>query len=511
MINDLTKGAPLKLMLLFSIPLLIGNIFQQFYNIADIIIVGRTLGMTALASVGAVSPLFFLIMFIIVGITNGFAVITGQRFGAKDYEGVRRSVTMSTILSTAFTITFTIICAAAMHHILFLMNVPQEIYKDAYYYIQIVVIGLIVANFYNLLASIIRALGDSMTPLYCLIIASVLNIFLALLFILEFHMGVPGSAFALVLSQAFSALLCVWYVKKHFPILHLKKKDWDIASDLYDKASEENPDKSKAWYGLYRALTGDFEAVDRYALFVCDGNYFDDDDKEMGSQSFFYGNGFISRALDCPDADKTGIIDNVTAFIKKCAEHGKKDIEDSIKELLEGFESMRKDLDSQRDIVKKEKKKDKTKAFIPAVIVLALLAVCVWYFFASGDWLGKVLGVAGGVLVLKFGGKFIGRSFSNAKAEGVEWDNVAEQKFAPIIEDMESQVQAVMRYCIDLDNYNIVLDNLKNKDKFMEGYLKGEFDGMKDYDQISDNSEKFIFDLLDGKIERYNYLLDAVK
>lgn len=228
MINDLTKGAPLKLMLLFSIPLLIGNIFQQFYNIADIIIVGRTLGMTALASVGAVAPLFFLIMFIIVGMTNGFAVITGQRFGAKDYEGVRRSVTMSTILSTVFTITFTIICAAAMHHILFLMNVPQEIYKDAYYYIQIVVIGLIVANFYNLLASIIRALGDSMTPLYCLIIASVLNIFLALLFILEFHMGVPGSAFALVLSQAFSALLCVWYVKKHFPILHLKKKDWII-------------------------------------------------------------------------------------------------------------------------------------------------------------------------------------------------------------------------------------------------------------------------------------------
>lgn len=228
MINDLTKGAPLKLMLLFSIPLLIGNIFQQFYNIADIIIVGRTLGMTALASVGAVSPLFFLIMFIIVGMTNGFAVITGQRFGAKDYEGVRRSVTMSTILSTVFTITFTIICATAMHHILFLMNVPQEIYKDAYYYIQIVVIGLIVANFYNLLASIIRALGDSMTPLYCLIIASVLNIFLALLFILEFHMGVPGSAFALVLSQAFSALLCVWYVKKHFPILHLKKKDWII-------------------------------------------------------------------------------------------------------------------------------------------------------------------------------------------------------------------------------------------------------------------------------------------
>lgn len=226
MINDLTKGAPLKLMLLFSIPLLIGNIFQQFYNVADIIIVGRTLGMNALAAVGAVSPLFFLIMFITVGLTNGFSVITGQRFGAKDYDGVRRSVTMSTILSFAFTLIFTLVCAIFMHQILFLMNVPADIYKDAYYYIQIVVLGLFVANFYNLLASIIRALGDSMTPLYCLIIASILNIILALVFILNFHLGVPGSALALILSQGFSGLLCVWYVKRHFPILHLKKLDW---------------------------------------------------------------------------------------------------------------------------------------------------------------------------------------------------------------------------------------------------------------------------------------------
>ncbi len=223
MINDLTKGAPLKLMLLFSIPLLIGNIFQQFYNIADIIIVGRTLGMDALAAVGAVSPLFFLIMFIVVGLTNGFSVITGQKFGAKDYVGVRRSVTMSTILSSVFTIVFSIVCAVFMNQILFLMNVPQEIYKDAYYYIQIVVFGLITVNFYNLLASIIRALGDSMTPLYCLIIASILNIFLALLFILKFNWGVPGSAVAVILSQAISIVLCLLYVKKYFPILHLKK------------------------------------------------------------------------------------------------------------------------------------------------------------------------------------------------------------------------------------------------------------------------------------------------
>ncbi len=226
MINDLTKGAPVKLMLLFSIPLLIGNIFQQFYNIADIIIVGRTLGINALASVGAVSPLFFLIMFILVGLTNGFSVITGQRFGAKDYQGVRKSVTMSCILGFVFTALFTIVCSVLMKYILIWMNVPVEIFKDAFDYIQIIVYGLMVVTFYNMLASIIRALGDSMTPLYCLIIASVLNIFLALLFILKFHWGVAGSAIAVVLSQGISVILCLLYVKKHFPILHLKKSDW---------------------------------------------------------------------------------------------------------------------------------------------------------------------------------------------------------------------------------------------------------------------------------------------
>lgn len=226
MINDLTKGAPLKLMLLFSIPLLIGNIFQQFYNIADIIIVGRALGMNALASVGAVSPLFFLVMFIIVGLTNGFSVITGQRFGAKDYEGVRRSVTISALLSFTFTILFSLCCAFSMHKILYLMNVPPEIYSDAYNYIQIVVLGLVIANFYNLIASVIRSLGDSMTPLYCLIIASIVNIFLALLFVKKFYWGVSGSAVALILSQGISVSACLFYVKKKFPILHLKKRDW---------------------------------------------------------------------------------------------------------------------------------------------------------------------------------------------------------------------------------------------------------------------------------------------
>lgn len=231
MIKDLTKGEPLKLIIIFSIPLLIGNIFQQLYNIADLVIVGRLLGVEAFASVGAVAPLFFLIMFIIVGLTNGFAVVTGQKFGAKDTAAVKKSVVISTVLSLFVTLFFTLICSVIMHPVLRLLNVPENIYKDAYWYIEIIVLGLITATFYNLLASIIRALGDSKTPLYFLIIASVANIILALCFIELFNMGVAGSAVAVVLSQGVSVLLCLFYVKKKFPILHLKKQDWLIKFD----------------------------------------------------------------------------------------------------------------------------------------------------------------------------------------------------------------------------------------------------------------------------------------
>ena len=235
MIKDLTKGAPLKLILLFSVPLLIGNIFQQLYNLADIVIVGRTLGVKALASVGAVAPLFFLIMFAIAGMTNGFAIITGQKFGEGDIQGIKRSYAISIILSSIFTVIFSLLCAVLMKPILFMMNVPQEIFNDAYAYIQICVLGLITANFYNLLASVLRALGDSKTPLYFLILSSILNIFLALLLILKFHLGVPGSAIAVVLSQGFSVILCLLYIKKRFPILHLRKSDWIFKKEEREK------------------------------------------------------------------------------------------------------------------------------------------------------------------------------------------------------------------------------------------------------------------------------------
>lgn len=240
MIKDMTQGDPLKLILLFSVPLLIGNIFQQLYNIADLVIVGRLLGVESFAAVGAVAPLFFLIMFVIVGFTNGFAVVTGQRYGAKDIEGVRDSVVVSSILSIIITLIFSVICTIFINPILHWLNVPHNIYSNAYWYIEIIIIGLISTTLYNLLASIIRALGDSKTPLYFLIIASILNIILALIFIQTFHLGVPGSAVAVVLSQAISVVLCVYFIKYKLPILHLKKKDWVIKwdKDFYNSAYE---------------------------------------------------------------------------------------------------------------------------------------------------------------------------------------------------------------------------------------------------------------------------------
>ncbi len=228
MIQDMTKGDPIKLILLFSVPLLIGNIFQQLYNLADIVIVGRLIGLNALAAVGATAPLFFMLMFILVGLTNGFAVVTGQRFGAKDIDGLRQSVAVSTVLSFAFTTVFTVILIFSLPKILALMNVPQEIFKDAYTYISVIIYGLWTTNLYNLLSSVIRALGDSKTPLYVLIIASLLNIVLAVAFIMYFKMGVEGAAIAVIISQFVSSLMCIAFIKRRLPILHLKKEDWKL-------------------------------------------------------------------------------------------------------------------------------------------------------------------------------------------------------------------------------------------------------------------------------------------
>lgn len=226
MLKNMTEGRPLSLILSFMVPLLIGNVFQQLYNIADIIIVGRTIGVEALAAVGAVSPLFILIIVLTLGLSNGFTVITGQRYGAQDMAGVRRSIATCTYLSLGSVVVLMGIFHLIIDPVLALMNIPSELYADAKSYVMIIADGVVAMMAYNLLAGIMRSLGDSKTPLYFLIIASVVNVALALAFIIYLGWGVPGSAVALVIAQAVSALLCIGYVAKRFPQLHLSKGDF---------------------------------------------------------------------------------------------------------------------------------------------------------------------------------------------------------------------------------------------------------------------------------------------
>ena len=224
--KDLTAGNPFKLIILFMLPMFFGNIFQQFYNLVDALIVGRTIGLKALAAVGATSPLIFLVIAFIFASTQGFSVVTAQKFGAKEYDMVRKSAAASFILSFLLTIIMTLISAPFTMHMLQLLQTPSDIIILANDYLFIMYIGIGATVFYNVSSNIIRALGDSKTPLYFLIFASILNIFLDLLLILKFHMGVAGAAWATVISQAISTIICMTYMFLKFPILRLKKSDW---------------------------------------------------------------------------------------------------------------------------------------------------------------------------------------------------------------------------------------------------------------------------------------------
>lgn len=228
MLTNMTEGKPLKLILPFMIPLLIGNIFQQLYNIADIIIVGRTIGVDALAAVGAISPLFMMEIVLTIGLSNGFTVVTGQRYGAGDMDGMRRSIATCTFLSCVFVVVIMAVMHLVIEQVLVLMNIPAALGADARSYIMIITDGLLAMMAYNLLSGIMRSLGDSKTPLYFLIVSSLVNIVLALVFILWFGWGVPGSAVALVIAQAVSALLCIAYIYRRFPQLHIKKHDLQL-------------------------------------------------------------------------------------------------------------------------------------------------------------------------------------------------------------------------------------------------------------------------------------------
>lgn len=226
MIQDMTKGNPLKLIILFSLPILIGNIFQQLYQLADIYIVGRLIGENAIAAVGSSAPIFFTFLMISFSFTGGLTAITAQRFGAKDYDGVRSSVTHSIRASLVLGICTTILLLATLTSTLKILNVPEVIFKDAYNFILILGISLIIIILSNLLFGFIRALGDSRTPLYFFIFTTILNIIFNYIFIKYFNLGVSGSALGTVIAILISVICCLICIKKYFPILHLKKEDW---------------------------------------------------------------------------------------------------------------------------------------------------------------------------------------------------------------------------------------------------------------------------------------------
>ena len=216
---DMTKGKPFGLIVKFIIPVVLGNIFQQLYNMVDTIIVGRFVGLDALAAVGATGTISFLILGFALGLTSGFTVITAQRFGAGDEKGLKLSVTNAIILAFLATIILTFVSFLGMKPLLTLMHTPEDIYQMSYDYIIIICLGMVFTIFYNVMASLLRAVGNSRVPLYFLIISALLNIVLDLVFIRSFGLGVRGAALATVISQGTSGILCFFYTLSKVKIL----------------------------------------------------------------------------------------------------------------------------------------------------------------------------------------------------------------------------------------------------------------------------------------------------
>lgn len=225
----MTTGNPVKMIIWFMVPMCLGSIFQQFYNIADSIIAGQFLGVNALAAIGSTGSLMFMVTGWISGISSGFSILVAQWFGARKYDRMRHYTAMSVYLTIGIIVIMTAGLLVANEPILRLMNTPAELMPDVKGYMAVIYAGLIVTAAYNSLAAVLRALGDSKSPLYFLIISAVINIFLDIIFITWFHMGVIGCGYATVIAQGISALLCLVYIIKKFPILHLKKKDFRIS------------------------------------------------------------------------------------------------------------------------------------------------------------------------------------------------------------------------------------------------------------------------------------------
>lgn len=224
--KDLTKGNPGKLILQFAIPIFIGNIFQLFYSLVDTRIVGQTLGDEALAAVGATSTINNLIIGFLIGLTNGFAILVARDFGAQKWEQLRKDIGGSLKLGIGLSILLTVLSTYFLEPILKVLNMPEELMGNGIAYIRVILLGMTAAMLYNVCASVLRAIGDTVTPLLFLILSTIMNIVLDYLFILGFKTGVAGAAYATVISQSIAALMCLIYIWKRYPMLHLQREDF---------------------------------------------------------------------------------------------------------------------------------------------------------------------------------------------------------------------------------------------------------------------------------------------
>lgn len=233
--KDLTKGKPIRLILLFAVPLFVGQLFQLFYSLADTRIVGQTLGDEALAAVGATTTLSDMLLSFLNGLTNGFAIVIATCFGAKDESQMKKAMGGTILLGSCCAVALSGLCLLNMSGLLKLLNISPELFAAARGYIGIVIAGLLAATLYNICAAMLRAIGDSFTPLLFLILAAFLNIAMDYGFILCLHTGVEGAAYATVIAQAVSAFLCFLYMRRKYPQLTLKKEDFKPDMILYKK------------------------------------------------------------------------------------------------------------------------------------------------------------------------------------------------------------------------------------------------------------------------------------
>lgn len=223
--RDMTSGSPAKLILGFFVPMVFGLLFQQLYNMVDTIIVGKYLGVQALASVGSTGSVNFMIIGFCMGVCNGFAIPVAQKFGERNYSLLRRFAANGAWLSIIFSLLMTVIVCVLCRRILVWMNTPSDIIDGAYAYIFVIFLGIPATYLYNMVSGIIRSLGDSRTPLIFLIMSSALNVGLDLFFIIVLKMGVAGAAWATVVAQAVSGICCLAFMAKRFEILRMTREE----------------------------------------------------------------------------------------------------------------------------------------------------------------------------------------------------------------------------------------------------------------------------------------------